>query len=364
MTSKERAKIAMSGGTPDRVPVIPQICPPHAIKTSGKHFEKTIVDLLKNPRKYDLIVAECAKNYGVDGCRVWEGAEPVNIEWDGDAAYEVDSDTGERTGMVDFKGGGGVLVPEALQRKLTEEDIEAIEVVDADELINTVSMTPTKEVIKNFGDDLFIIGVPSFFTVEMMIHTQGLTSTLTDIIDRPEFIRQMSERQLEASIQKAIAMAKCGVDAFYIGETLGQFMSPDQFNDLVAPYFQKFVDELRPYGPLIYIHMCGRITHLVDEIAKISVDCLEPMDVVGGTSVSDVKQRMNGKMAVMGGVSTLLLAHGTVDEVYQDAVRCIDEAKGEGGYLLAACDMLPTETTPEKVAAMLEVAETKGRYSS
>jgi len=350
MTSKERAKIAMSGGTPDRVPVMPQICPPHAVRTSGQPFEKTIVDLLENPRKYDLLVAECAKNYGVDGCRVWEGGEPVKIEWDGDAAYQVDPNTGERTGRVDFKGGGGVLIPEEQQRKLTEEDIEAIEVVDADELINTVSMTPTKEVIKNYGDDLFIIGVPGFFTVEMMIHTQGLTSTLTDIIDRPEFIRQMSERQLEATIQKAIAMAKCGVDAFYIGETLGQFMSPDQFNDLVAPYFQKFVDELRPYG--------------VDEISKISVDCLEPMDVVGGTSVSDVKQRMDGKMAVMGGVSTLLLAHGTVEEVYQDAVRCIDEAKGEGGYLLAACDMLPTETAPEKVAAMLEVAETKGSYQS
>lgn len=364
VTSKERARIAMSGGTPDRVPLIPQICRPHAIRRSGRPFEETTVDALVNPRKYDLLVAECAQQYRVDGFRVWTGREPLNIEWDGDAAYEVNPDTGEKTGVVDFMGGGGVLAPESKQRKLHEGDIEAVDVIAADELIAAVAMTPVKKVIQHYGDDLFIIGVPGSFTVETMIAAQGLTSTLTDIIDRPEFIRRLTERQLEAAIQRGIAMAECGVDAIYLGETLGQFMAPGQFSDLCAPYFQRFIDAVRPYGPLIYIHMCGRITHLLDQIADISADCLEPLDEVGGTPVADVKRRMAQHMAVMGGVSTLLLAHGTVEEVYQDAVRCVKEAKGDGGYLLAACDMLPTETAPEKVAAMLEVAETKGRYRS
>ena len=95
MNAKERAHIAMSGGRADRVPVIPQICPSHAIRVAGLPFRETVVDHLRDPRKYDLLVADCAHNYGVDGFRVWIGAEPVSLEWDGDDACQVDPETGE-----------------------------------------------------------------------------------------------------------------------------------------------------------------------------------------------------------------------------------------------------------------------------
>jgi uroporphyrinogen-III decarboxylase len=64
----------------------------------------------------------------------------------------------------------------------------------------------------------------------------------------------------------------------------------------------------------------------------------------------------------MGGVNTVLLSRGTVEQVRRDCERCIRDAGKAGGYLLAACDMLPTETAPEKVRAMLECARTTGRY--
>ena len=105
MKSKERVRIAMSGGVPDRVPVIPQICPPHAVCSAGLHFKETIVDILRHPREYDLLVGQCAQKYAVDGFRVWTGKPACTIEWDKDNACETDPLTGERTGTVDFEGG-------------------------------------------------------------------------------------------------------------------------------------------------------------------------------------------------------------------------------------------------------------------
>ena len=43
MTPKQRAKIAMSRGTPDRVPVIPQICHPYAIRMLGLDYKCAFV---------------------------------------------------------------------------------------------------------------------------------------------------------------------------------------------------------------------------------------------------------------------------------------------------------------------------------
>jgi hypothetical protein len=362
MTSKERARIAMSGGVPDCVPVIPQICPPHAVRVARLPFKETIVDILRNPRKHDLLISECAANYGVDGFRVWMASPPVKVEWEGEYAYEVDPETGERTGTVDFSGGGHAVRLKSKQRQLTDEDIDKIEIVDADALLASEGLVPTKKVIERFGKSMFVAGCPGAFTVEIMYHTQGMEASLTDIVDRPEFIKRLTDRLTEAAIQKGIAMAKAGVDAIYIGETFGQFMSPEQFGELCVPYFRRFVGAVRPYGPLMYLHMCGRVTHLVDQVLETGVDCLEPLDIVAGTDAKAVRERVGNRISLMGGVNTVLLSRGTVEQVRRDCERCIRDAGKAGGYLLAACDMLPTETAPEKVRAMLECARTTGRY--
>jgi uroporphyrinogen-III decarboxylase len=364
MVSRERVKIAMAGGTPDRVPVIPQICPPHAIRVAGLPYQETIVDRLEHPEKYDLLVPDCAAAYGVDGFRVWLGSAPQKIEWDGAVAYAVDPGSGERLGSVDFNGGGGVLTLPEKKRQLEEQDIEAIAVVPANQLMDGAAMGPARKAVKKYGDEYFIIGAPGQFTVETLCHEQGMEATLIDMLERPEFVRQWTERQLQASIQRAIAMARIGVDAFYIGETFGQFMSADIFEQLCLPYFQRFVAELRPYGPLIYLHMCGRVTHLLELMAATGVDCIEPLDEVAGTRVAEVAKRIGGHVALMGGVSTIVLARGSVEEVRQECRRCIREAGKNGGYILAACDMLPTETEPEKVRAMIEIACREGKYGS
>jgi uroporphyrinogen-III decarboxylase len=152
------------------------------------------------------------------------------------------------------------------------------------------------------------------------------------------------------------------VDAFYIGETFGQFMSAETFEALCLPYFQRFVEEVRPHGPLIYLHMCGRVTHLLELMVATGVDCIEPLDEVAGTRVDEVAGRIGGRVALMGGVSTVILARGSVEDVRRECRRCIGEAGKNGGYILAACDMLPTETESEKVRAMLEIAGGEGNY--
>jgi uroporphyrinogen-III decarboxylase len=363
MTSKERVRIAMTGGVPDRVPVIPQICPPHVVRSMGLPYEETLVDWLRDPRKYDLYEAECALRYGVDGVRIWQSAAPMHVQWEGDVVYQVDPDTGEKLGVVDFMGGGAPITLPSRRRLLTDEDIEAIPVPSADDLLEGEALIRANKAVAEFGDKLFLIGVPGFFTVEMLYHTQGMEQTLVDIVERPDFIERYTERLLERTIQTAIAMARVGLDGFMLGETFGQFMKREQFARLCLPYFQRFVEQLRPYGKPIYLHMCGRVDHLFELMVETGVDCVEPLDPLGGVVIADVKRRIGDKVALMGGVDNRLLAMGTLEQVKDDCARCIREGAPGGGYILACGDMLPTETAPEKVRAMVEAAETLGRYN-
>ncbi len=252
------------------------------------------------------------------------------------------------------------LLPER-RRPLTEDDIESEEIVPWEKLLAGRAMEPAIKVNKKFGKDMFLTGAVSF-GVESLSHVEGMERSLIDMIDRPDFVERMLARKVEVAIQQAMAFAKAGMDALYIGETFGQFMSPEQFRRFCLPNYQKLVEELRPHGILIYFHMCGRATHLLELLVETGVDCVEPLDEVGGTPVAEVYRRIGGRVALMGGVNTTLLARGTVDQVREDCARCIREAGRNGGYILAAGDMLPSETSPEKVRAMVECVKNIGSY--
>ena len=158
----------------------------------------------------------------------------------------------------------------------------------------------------------------------------------------------------------AFALTEIGIDGLLLGDTFGGVVGPNGFKEFFLPYFQRFVAEMRGrYGarcPIIYLHICGNSTRLLELMADTGVDCIEPLDPLGGVIVKDAKQRVGRRVALMGGVHTVKLAHGTLAEVEQDIQRCLHEGAPGGGYVLACGDMLPTETSREKVEAMLSAA--------
>ncbi|MHB1318984.1 MAG: uroporphyrinogen decarboxylase family protein [Anaerolineae bacterium] len=119
---------------------------------------------------------------------------------------------------------------------------------------------------------------------------------------------------------------------------------------------------LKPYGVLIYLHVCGNSVPILELMADTGVDCIEPLDPLGGVDVADAKRRVGHRVALMGGVNTLTLLGGTPDEVTAEARECIRKGAQGGGYILGAGDMVPRHARPENVDAMIAAAKTYGTY--
>lgn len=356
MKAKERVRTAMRRGVPDRVPVVPQICTPHAIRALGLDYEATILETIRRPELLNERDYRCAREYGVDGMRAWTLPAPLDVTKADGKWYGVDPKTGQRLGEVDFHGGGGILRPESPVIR-TEEDIERIPVPTPAEIIKSGRMDSIKRILRDAGDDLFVIGAPGFFTVEAITFQRGKAQAMMDLLDQPDFCHKIMEKFLAIATQNALALASIGVDALYIGDTYGGVISPGQFKEFCVPYIRRFVEAVRGTGPLIYLHICGNSTRILELMADTGVDCIEPLDPLGGVRVADAKRRVGGRAALMGGVHTVKLAHGTLEEVEEDCRRCLSEGTPGGGYILACGDMLPTETSREKVQAMVKAAK-------
>jgi len=117
----------MSGGTPDRVPFIPQMCLPHAIRVLGLPFEETCLEVVRSPRRMNKLTFEACRAYGVDGMRCWMPIEPRGVMQVNGLWYGQDPDTGEQFGRIDFEGSGGVCPSEEPSIE-TDENIDAIPV--------------------------------------------------------------------------------------------------------------------------------------------------------------------------------------------------------------------------------------------
>ena len=106
---------------------------------------------------------------------------------------------------------------------------------------------------------------------------------------------------------------------------------------------------------LIYIHICGNSQPILEMLADTGADAVEPLDPLGGVSLEDAKTLIGGRVALMGGLNTLTLVRGTVEEVRAEAIKKCRQG-GPHGYILAAGDMVPPATPRENLRAMVEVA--------
>jgi uroporphyrinogen-III decarboxylase len=358
MNSRERVAVAMRNGTPDRVPIIPQICHPHAVKALRMDFRETIIECVKNPPLVNTLDLACARLYGVDALRIWLPPDPItDLVDDGENVWQMDEKTGEKIGRLDFYGGGWIHPLKEYPVLTTMQDVEKQEVVPADKLLQTEKYQSVAGVIREARASFFTIGCPRIFTFEHVTFMRGKQQALMDIIEQPDFVKAIIDKAVDVSIQQAIALVKSGIDALYLGETFGGLIGPRLFAEFCVPALQRFVKSLREFDVLIYLHICGKSMDLLELMADTGVDCIEPLDPLGGVNIADAKKRVGNRVALMGGVNTFLLSQGSLDEVIADCRRCLNEGAPGGGYILAAGDMLPTETSREKVETMVEMAK-------
>jgi uroporphyrinogen-III decarboxylase len=359
MKPRQRVTAAMRNGVPDRVPVIPQICHPHAIRFFGMEYEATVLDCIRNPRRVNELQFECARAYGVDGVRVWPLPAPMDVVQVDGVWHGCDPQTGAIKGRVDFEGGGWVVEPER-NRLADERAIDAIARPAVDEILKRGELEAVEALVREAGDDLFVISTPGCFTVEYLASQRGKEQALMDLVERPAFCHRVMHKALSAAVQKALALAEVGIHGLMIADTFGGVIGPELFKEFCLPYFRQFTQTLTAClgdrRPLIYLHICGNSAPLLDLMADTGVDCVEPLDVLGGVQVHEAKRRIGDRVALMGGVSTLELATGTLEDLNADVDRCLSEGATGGGYILACSDMLPTETSPAKVQAMLTAA--------
>jgi uroporphyrinogen decarboxylase len=166
-------------------------------------------------------------------------------------------------------------------------------------------------------------------------------------------------RTLLPEIRPYIDVAITGGDDWGTQNSL--IASPDLFRTLFRPFLRKVNDEFHRIAPgkKTFIHSCGAIYDLLEDIIASGFDILNPVQwPAGGHSYKEWKDKCRKRIAFWGGgVNTQqTLPFGTVAEVQREVQEVVDCLKTDGGYVFNAIHNLLAETEPKKVIAMYKNA--------
>jgi uroporphyrinogen decarboxylase len=338
---------------------MPQICHDTPVRIyaaeDGIDWLEGLKRCIEDPGQiYDYVI-RLVEAVDCDGLRLFVKPEPMSVQRKGDDLFVVDPETGQRTGRIDTMGGGG-FIPDR-QPPLIEDLEDAAKRLEAMVQEFTDEKMELLRQARERVPNRFAAGAPGGITMNTYTVLRGRAQAMTDFYDRPEFVSAVMDLQAEAIIQRAEKLLTTGIDVFYIGDPAasGSLISPKHFEKFCLPAYQKFCRHFQDEDILIYMHICGNSNPILEMMADTGAHVVEPLDPLGGVSVADAKRRIGERVALMGGVNTLTLAYGTPEEVRAESIQKCREG-GPHGYILAAGDMVPPETTLENLQAMVDVA--------
>ncbi len=151
------------------------------------------------------------------------------------------------------------------------------------------------------------------------------------------------------------------VDAIFFGDDWGQqnglIMGPALWREFFRPQIAKLFGAAKERGKLVFLHSCGRVQELFDDLVDCGLDVFNPFQ----PEVMDpleMKRQYAGRLSFYGGVSTQrTLPFGSVQDTKDEVRRLLDGVGAGGGYICAPAHAVPPDARPENIAAMIEVLQ-------
>jgi len=139
--------------------------------------------------------------------------------------------------------------------------------------------------------------------------------------------------------------------------------SPATYRELFRPYYRRLNDEVHRLlpGVKVFMHNCGAIYDLLDDIVESGFDIVNPIQwPAGGHSYAEWKDKLRRRAAMWGGGldTQHTLALDSVEEIERQVTEVVRYCRVDGGYVFNNIHNLLAEVPPDHIIAMYRAART------
>ncbi len=211
--------------------------------------------------------------------------------------------------------------------------------------------------IARWGDRFRVFQI-GFSLYERAWTLRGMQNLLMDMLDHPKFVHELLEAIADYNIAQVHEALHHDIDAVYFGDDWGQQrglqMGPRLWRQFIFPVLARMYGVVRDAGKYVFIHSCGDVDELFDDLISIGVNCFNPFqpEVM---DVAALHARYLGRLVFHGGLSTQrTLPHGAAEDVRRETERLLAMGRA-GGYIFAPAHDVEGDVPLANMLAFIQV---------
>ena len=213
------------------------------------------------------------------------------------------------------------------------------------------------------GGDVFLAGSHRDTLWEKAYMLVGMENLMMYFLSEPDFVRAVLHGIMDFQLGIARHYLSAGVEFVSLGDDLGTqlgpLLGPRIVNEFLVPEYRRLVGLYKQHNVMIGFHSCGNIASVLGTFLDLGIDVLNPIQATAN-DLGRVRALTQGRMALLGAVSSATVMDGPVERIVQEVRRRMGQLGREGGYFCAPDQGMPYP--PKHVRALEEAVEKYGSY--
>jgi uroporphyrinogen-III decarboxylase len=249
-----------------------------------------------------------------------------------------------------------------------EAEARAMAVPDRRFWESSGAVSRTVRAVEAYGDRVALLGDLGSATLSFCVTFRGMERTMFDLMDEPALVHALMDKGAEIAVERAKFNLDAGIRVLRLNDSAGNMnvISPAAWREFVFPRFRDIVAAVKAYDSRarIYCHICGNILPIAADLAATGLDCIGPLDPLGGSTPGRLRELVGDRTALMGGIDTLSFLNGNPASIAEEALACMRSGGAKGGFVLGSGCALPRLTSAENLAAARDAALNFGTYQN
>ncbi len=217
-----------------------------------------------------------------------------------------------------------------------------------------------ERLIKEYGDEYFIIGRVHGTFFETAWALRGLDTLMMDFYMNPDLANHLLDTVGGYHTEVVRQLARRGVDMIWLGDDMGAqsalLLDPDLWREFFKPRMAAIIKEAKTINPNIKIayHTDGCNYDIIPDLIEIGLDVLNPIQ----TECMDpeiLQEKYGDRLCFFGGIAVQsTLPQGTADDIRKEYHWLKNSLGKNGGWLCAPTHHVQLDTPMENFFTLLE----------